>query len=365
MFIYDIEYKGEKGIYIPLHMNLLYKIIRDKRITVRGIQDLMLTENILNEILTEQKKRLKSNIKKYTVIFDFEGINYNTDRAFKGLRAFHKEFNNRVAYINLGISIHTPPAYMNDRLHTYFFKELGDIKLIKNELNQTSVLIPENFISMKNSLLNTLFSSSQDDINVYILNEKLCILKNFTAKKIEERKKNKNYRQPGYLQSSNVNINNYIDIKHFFSHPVFYNLLVYELAKIIAENNIKYDSFICSSNNGAVLATSLGSILNKNVTYIQNLGPKLSINDSKIFDRIKKYEGFYYIFDFMCLGSELRHTMMLTKLKEAKVIKAVGVSIFIEPFRGEDRDKYIDFTQYLFKANELDEFTEDNYEVTI
>jgi len=140
--------------------------------------------------------------------------------------------------------------------------------------------------------------------------------------------KNHSLKKDIFLESSNIYSNMYVDVKQLFNNAPIYLLTVYRLCKLIDTqlNKNEYDGFICASNNGSVLSTMLTLMLNKKSTYIMNLGPHLTIMDKETIDKIKVNGKYAFIFDFVCLGTELKLVKTVVSLQGAKVVGMFGVA---------------------------------------
>ena len=167
-----------------------------------------------------------------------------------------------------------------------------------------------------------------------------------------------------FLDSSNVYSNMYVDIKQLFYEPNIYLLAIYLLCKKIADqfHREHYDGFICASNNGSVLATSLSLLLNKPCVHLMNLGPHLTIMDREIIDKIAEKKTYLFIYDFICLGTELKLVKTLATLRGAKVAASFGIANHLLPSRQEPPRRYEPFVFSLFTINEDFNF---NYQVSI
>lgn len=145
------------------------------------------------------------------------------------------------------------------------------------------------------------------------------------------------------LESSNVYSNMYIDIKKVFSEPSVLHLVVNELCKLFSSNFDRRNIYglICTSYNGASLATILGNLLEKPVCYLMNLGPHLSIKDRNMINGLLPNKNYIYIYDFICLGTEYKLAKTVALLKNSQVVGALGVSRHPDILRHEDNNHSI------------------------
>lgn len=145
------------------------------------------------------------------------------------------------------------------------------------------------------------------------------------------------------LESSNVYSNMYIDVKKIFSEPAVLQLIVYELCRIFLSKFDKrnINGIICTSYNGACLATIVGNLLQKQVIYLMNLGPHLSIKDRNMIFSLKNNENYVYIYDFICLGTEYKLAKTVALLKNSAVVGAIGVSRHPDIIRRDENNHSI------------------------
>lgn len=167
-----------------------------------------------------------------------------------------------------------------------------------------------------------------------------------------------------FLDSSNIYSNMYVDIKQLFYEPKTFILSIYLLCNKISEYaTIKhFDGFICASNNGSVIATSLSLLLNKASLHLMNLGPHLTIMDREIIDKICKDKVYLFIYDFICLGTELKLVKTLATLRGAKVNASFGIASHKLPSRVDPPRRYDTNISSLFSINDDFDF---NYTVSI
>ena len=133
-----------------------------------------------------------------------------------------------------------------------------------------------------------------------------------------------------FLDSSGIYANRYINIKQIFYDPKFYYLIFFFFLSSII-NNYKtedYDKLICSSYNGAALASIIGQMLNKDVVYLMNLGPRLTISDRELIKGIEPHKKYLYIADFICLGTEFKILKTTVRLQNSNIIGGVSVASY-------------------------------------
>lgn len=128
------------------------------------------------------------------------------------------------------------------------------------------------------------------------------------------------------LDSSGVYCNMYINAKRLFTDPAQYSFVVYHMVKMIKECNINADALVSASRNGANIASILGWLLDMKVIHCASLGPKFSLVSGSIDTEIRKHKKYIYIFDFLCLGTEVKLLNALLNIKEAKLVAGFGIA---------------------------------------
>lgn len=128
-----------------------------------------------------------------------------------------------------------------------------------------------------------------------------------------------------YNESSNVYLSKYINIKKIYAKPDMLNYCLYGLYRYVMKHNDEFECFVCTSNNGAVLATVLGAIFRKKVLYLLNLGPKIIINEKDLWRKIEKNKKYLYVYDILCLGTELKILNVVLNMHRAELIGGIGI----------------------------------------
>lgn len=133
------------------------------------------------------------------------------------------------------------------------------------------------------------------------------------------------------LDSSGVYCNMYVDAKKLFLDPtkcyfILY-LMILEVAKYKNKNEI--DALISASRNGANIANIIGWLLDIKVVHCINLGPKFSLSMQNINKDIRERKKYFYIFDFMCLGTEVKVLNSILTVKGARLEGGMGIANYI------------------------------------
>ncbi|WP_136524327.1 hypothetical protein [Geomonas ferrireducens] len=170
-------------------------------------------------------------------------------------------------------------------------------------------------------------------------------------------------RTSTFLDSSNVYSNMYIDIKQMFCNTPVYFLTLYLLCRLLTrEKNLdQYDGFICASNNGSVISTALTILIGKPTIYLMNLGPHLTIMDREVIGKIKEGGRYLFVYDFLCLGTELKLVKTVVALQGATIEGSFGIAKLFLPSNPSSPRKYDTTNHSVISINEEFEF---NYEVS-
>lgn len=132
------------------------------------------------------------------------------------------------------------------------------------------------------------------------------------------------------LDSSGVYCNMYVDAKRLFLEPDKYLFIVYQMIKEIKGYEEKVDALICASRNGANLAALIGWLLNIKVVYCENLGPRFALFTEGVRKEIRERKRYFFIFDFMCLGTELKVLNTIIGIKGAELVGGMGVANYMD-----------------------------------
>lgn len=162
--------------------------------------------------------------------------------------------------------------------------------------------------------------------------------------------------------SSNIYTSFYMDIRKLFSKQNNMNIFLYGLYKKV-EAIKDYDYFVVVSNNGAVIANILSYVFKKEVLYLLNLGPRMALSNKDLKSKIKKNARYLYVYDFLCLGNELKILDMLLKINCAQLVYGIGVAQVLPSERYEHNNGYkIDSLVNLEDYNEIFRYTINLYE---
>lgn len=155
------------------------------------------------------------------------------------------------------------------------------------------------------------------DLATYISRELRYLV--FSYLKVEE-------IEPKPIPSSNIYANRYFNARDLFCNSSLYQLSIFLMVKHLEKNNNEYDAFVCSSINGACIASSLSVYFRKPVVFLRNVGPQMTARDNMLTKRIKERRRYVYVFDFMCLGTEYQRIKMLCNIRSARIVLGLGVS---------------------------------------
>lgn len=134
-----------------------------------------------------------------------------------------------------------------------------------------------------------------------------------------------------FLESSCVFSTKYVNIRKIFRKPEQEKFLLYCLAcrvKELAGEVINY-KLVCTSKTGAILANIISQMINAPVVYCVEVGPKFAVKPDDIIEKVKEHERYVYIFDFICIGTELKILSTFISDKKSKLICGVGPASYI------------------------------------
>ena len=134
-----------------------------------------------------------------------------------------------------------------------------------------------------------------------------------------------------FLESSCVFSSKYVNIRKIFRKPEQGRFLIYCLAYRVKElvgdtGNYK---LICTSKTGAIIANIISHMLNVPVVFCVGVGPKFAVKPDEIVERVQEQERYVYIFDFICIGTELKILSTFISDRKSKLICGVGPASYI------------------------------------
>lgn len=287
------NYEINKNLYfIPLHLCIINNSI-DKKFYCN-----YLTAATVNELILFIKK-----YENKIYIIDMKNIKGVSSRVFERLCEINEN-------LNSVILINTNKLIEDDVLHSW----------VNSKINTKYDFV------ISSNLGNEIFSSRYSDKEEFLISiekEKKRYLANFVF--------NKSIKEKVFLPSSNLWANMYIDIKNVFSNPNILNLAIYELSCFIDNNyNEKYDEMICVSNNGFAIGNILSHLFDKKVVYLMNLGPYSALMSKNVIDKLNKEKHYLFIYDFSCLGTEIKIVKTIVNLHGSKLVGCIGVANYLE-----------------------------------
>lgn len=285
-----LTYEFESFLYIPVSLNILYE-----RKNFHLLNGNYLSCNISTLIYEEVIKSGRD-----VIIVDLKEINLGDSRCFKIFNEFYIDDSQKsVVFINF-----------NEKMESYLLNDCSDYL---KRYSDYDIITSEEGAAVFG-----------EKIHGNINNELSIFIKNIINKYI--------WDGEYHLKTSNVYINKYIDVKKIFSDPYAYYLVFFEMALLIKNNySDQFDKLICSSYNGAVIATIVGQLLNVEVVHLMNLGPTISINNIHMAKKILPNRSYLFLSDMFCLGTEFNLTKTIVKLNNAQLIGGVAVIKYLTP----------------------------------
>ncbi len=271
--------------YIPIHLNII-------------------TENKFNSILIE--KSLFDEISEFITSSSHAIYVIDMKKIKAAARIFENcdtsIFKKQICFINVEDSI---KHKLSENEIKSFVNECKQSICTHNALNNLTTFIKS--------------ESKEHDLNMYFEKKLKTLLITYIRDQV------KYFESPKLLHSSSLYANAYINIKDLFYSPSNLIIAIYMLCEKLSKIPDDY-ILISASNTGGVLANLISLIMEKDVLFLRNIGPKLRIQDKKLFDDIIPDKKYIYIYDFLCMGTELRIAEMLIKLKQSSLIKCVGIA---------------------------------------
>lgn len=168
-----------------------------------------------------------------------------------------------------------------------------------------------------------------------------------------------------YLESSNVYIKNYLNVKCLFAVPNAFDLILLKMRQLIERVfmnrlEMKEREKICLlgvSNNGIILSRILAYIMEMNSKSINHLGPMYCVEGD--IEDLEKYRNNLYILisDVICLGGEYRMTKGIVSILGSRLLGVVGIVKVRDVYRNEKKSANIatavleEIEQYGIKYN--------------
>lgn len=145
-----------------------------------------------------------------------------------------------------------------------------------------------------------------------------------------------------YLESSNVYVNCYLNVKRIFLRMDVLTLTINQLKVMILQHfqseDIRNVCLLGVSNNGIILSRILAYAMHMKVVSINHIGPKYCLNyDNHVMDQYKN-QKYILVSDVICLGGEYRMTKGIISVLNSQLLGAVGIVKIREVFRAEEDD---------------------------
>jgi len=243
--------------------------------------------------------------------------------------------------------------------------ENKSFSLMQEVKNKNKVVFINVDTTLRKMLVEDLYLDEEniirDNVIIYSLKLKPKIIPNFVEEISHEVKKHiysltKKYsrktskgkgKKYHYLDSSGVYSNTYVNIKQIFNNVLDYTYIVYRLAETAQKRIAFYDALISTSKNGAILANLLGQILDKKVVHCISVGPKFALSLDQLDSEIREKKNYLYVFDFICLGTEVKILNAIIASKKANLIGGVGVASLIDNSNPDVEGSIISKMDYL------------------
>lgn len=156
---------------------------------------------------------------------------------------------------------------------------------------------------------------------------------------LQEMKSHKHRYEMGhlkYLESSNVYVNRYINIKELFLQPKYMHFTIRSLAEKIEtgySESYRKACLLGVSNNGIILSRLLAYTMQLEARSINHIGPKYCLDSDAEFLKELKGKNFILISDVICLGGEYRMAKGILNALGAKLLGAVCIVKICDVYR--------------------------------
>lgn len=305
--MYVMEHK--RFVLIPIAYNDFYKDIQ--KIKIQGeFSPPISVERFLNEQDFDK-------VISYVVSDAIEGGN---DKVYvidmRDIISYkEKIFAKLVHHKNLPIVI----MNINNKIRNYIREDLKDILIeVEEEIIAINEEARERFLFLGHEIKNAYHSEN-------------CNIVRWMTDNIKEN--DMDALHP--LDSSGIFCNMYVNAKKLFRDPDRYSFIVYEMIRSISKRKTEIDALVSASRNGANLASVIGWLLGIKVVYCANLGPKFSLMTYNIERNIRKNKKYFFVYDFMCLGTELKVLNAIIGVRGAFLIGGMGIANYISPTEEE------------------------------
>lgn len=180
--------------------------------------------------------------------------------------------------------------------------------------------------------------------------KRIAILKKYVNKEI------------GFLSSSGIYSNMFLNYKEMFEHPQDFQYIISELYYLIQsiKKEEKIDYLVATSKTSIILTAILSRRLNIPAIYHTNIGQKyakrkFSNKAESQADIIHKKKRYLMIYDVICLGTETRILNGIINVCEGNLIGAAGLVCVqdLEMIRSLDKDSVLEKVRCLTTAKEM------------
>lgn len=291
----------------------------------------------------------------------FNSFSTNTRNCKFSINFFLKEIdiNVLINYININVSetkyIGLDLEYVTNSESRVFkrFQSLNNIeRIVFLNIDENSIIYQKLMTDLQElnpiyynrnvTFGNTINSNiSYADNFKFAYNERIeSIITSFSSKEV------------GFLNSSSVWSNYYVDFKKLFLYTEETKIILFRMATIVNETFSDFDAIISASKTGSVLANMLGYILDRKVIHFISIGPMFAITEKDILEKIKSHKKYLYIGDFICLGTEIKILNAIISNVNSELIGGVVISSYLNFRLNEFSDSILGKMQCIRKIND-------------
>jgi len=141
-----------------------------------------------------------------------------------------------------------------------------------------------------------------------------------------------------FLNSSGIYANYYFSIRNIFFNPDAYHYIAYRLAFYISKLTYfnEIDAFVSTSKTGGIIATLVGTMLDKKVIHCIGIGPKNVADIETINEKIRIGKKYFLISDFICLGTEVKIINTIISCLKASLIGGITIASYVDFVNNSD-----------------------------
>lgn len=142
------------------------------------------------------------------------------------------------------------------------------------------------------------------------------------------------------LDSSGVYVNHYIALKNLFLEMDNAMFVVYKMAEKVRMEcpSLEKKVLVCCSKTGAAFTSLLSMLLGLKAVYCVSIGPKFALDMENLKREIQEGQEYIYVFDFLCMGTEVKILHALISMLGGRLVYGIGVASYLNISAPEFQD---------------------------